>query len=630
MLTNKHKYVIINEIVKYKKMRKKINENLATIVLAVGGLTQVALLSFVAAVLLSPSEISTILPQGDISAVESGDETSSQVSSMTNIILPTENKMSEPRVMSFSVPEQAAPAILAREKRVDQTIVDNDSTSYPLQLYSTMALPNDPNASQWWVNNIRLSDAWDLGSGSNQTLLAIIDTGFALNHEELRDRWYTNPSETGTSASQNSSILNCSARSLALNMSCNNIDDDLDGIMDNEVGYTERENPSLMNCSDRGLLIDKSCNLIDDDGNGLMDDHRGWDFASNYPSPQAGKSNSNGETTAHGTLVAGVAAATGNNGVGIAGVNWSTKILPLQALDDDGYGDSITVSRAIRYAADQGSDVISISLGTYAPDSFMRQAVAYAISRGSIVVAAAGNDGCDCMVYPARYEEVFAVGASNSANMRSSFSSYGPSLDVIAPGEGMRSTSWNATNQISAYNNYVSGTSFATPLVAGLLTAMRGHQPNATASQLTSALTEQVNRLTLTANVVRSDIVGFGRVDALSAILRATAPRSPSMEYSFYPISGGTQLGNYEPVSRFSVVQCAPARVGTTTVYKLTKGQNIAYTISQVERYKAIATGYSAAISGSSFCMDLPTDNPSNLRILSIPYEFENRAVVKY
>lgn len=492
-------------------------------------------------------------------------------------------------------------------------------------LRKSSLITNDPNSSQWWQAKVGLNTAWDYGVGTKQTVLAIIDTGYALNHEEFAGRLYQNTDELGPTTQQQPSRLNCTERGIPLNKSCNVIDDNFDGIIDNEVGITTLENRSLRNCSDQSLALNKSCNMIDDDGNGLIDDVRGWDFVSYDRSTQAGETNPNGSGTTHGTQVAGVAAATGNNAKGIAGVDWYTKILPIQALDDDGYGDTLTVSRSIRYAADRGADVISISLGSTSPDSYLRQAIAYAIAKGSIVVAAAGNEGCQCLSYPARYEEVVAVGSTDTNDNPTSFSNWGDTLDVLAPGIGITSPTWASSNQNSGYSSGLAGTSFSTPLVAGLLTLSRSHQPQASTGQLIAALTEQTNRLSIASNLSRSTTLGYGRADAAAMLARVTTALQTIQRYSFGPISGGTYLAAYEPSKPFYAYSCDNNRLGTAPVYRLARAATIFYTTSEVERYQAVAQGYTSTIFGN-FCINLPTDQPQIVRNLSIAAEFENRS----
>ncbi|MGH8463015.1 MAG: S8 family serine peptidase, partial [Pseudomonas sp.] len=246
---------------------------------------------------------------------------------------------------------------------IENKYLEVDGVEYPLRTYELLLTPNDPLPNTSMVTNARLSQAWDTPAGDHQTVLAVIDTGFALAHEEFSGRWYVSPGESGSASSESTSSLNCTARGLPLSASCNLIDEDADGVVDNEDGGAFYQNPSRLNCTDQAKPLDKSCNRLDDDGNGYVDDTTGWDFANYDNLPQAGELNPAGVGTTHGTRVAAIAAATGNNAKGIAGVDWRTKILPIQALDDDSYGDTLGVGRAIRYAAAQGADVISLSLG---------------------------------------------------------------------------------------------------------------------------------------------------------------------------------------------------------------------------------------------------------------------------
>lgn len=494
---------------------------------------------------------------------------------------------------------------------------------YPLRTYKTLSV-NDPLGNQWWTTSTNLDTAWNIGAGSTQTIIAIIDTGFSLGHEEFSNRWAINSNEQGATSNQSASKLNCSGRSITLNKSCNLIDDGYDGVVDNftvdpyEVGATSFENPSQLNCSDRYIAIDKSCNMIDDDGNGYVDDVKGWDFANFDSNVQAGQTNPYGSGTTHGTEVSGVLAATGNNNKGIAGVNWSTKILPIQAIDDDSYGNTMTVARAIYYAAERGVDAISLSLGSDQEDNFLRQAVQYALDRNIIIVAASGNDGCNCISYPARYPEVLSVGSHNSSMNTSNFSNYGSELDISAPGENITTTNWTRLNQTSAYINGVNGTSFSTPYVAGLLGLARSHQPNATWGELISSLASTSNHTGLTVTNPTSINIGSGYVNAGNLINRVTNQASSTIKYSFWPIKiTGTLSSN-------RVFQCNLASdFPTTLFYEITGSTSTFYTIDTLESIRAVARGNAVRNLGR-LCVGLPGDTSSTLRSINLLSEIKN------
>lgn len=488
---------------------------------------------------------------------------------------------------------------------------------YPLRTYKTLEA-NDPYATQWWTTNTDLDAAWTIGAGSYQTTVAVIDTGFALQHEEFNNRWAINTSEKGPTTSENPSKLNCTDRSLELDGSCNLIDDDYDGIVDNEYGSTIYENISQLNCTDKTIPIDKSCNMIDDDDNGYIDDVNGWDFANYDSSPQAGETNPFGSGINHATKVSSVLGATGNNNLGIAGVNWSTKILPLQAIDDDSYGNSITVGNAIYYAVERGVDLINLSLGSDEEDDYTRQAVQYAIDNGVIVVAASGNSNCNCMIYPANYPEVIAVGSYNSSNVRSSFSSYGDNLDILAPGEGMRTASWSVSNQTSLYSNGSSGTSFASPYVSGLLALARSHQTNVNWSELTNALLSSANHTGLTNAIPWSSQIGSGYVRANNLLSRVTTPTTSDIRYNFTPIvTTGT-------LSTTNIYQCSSSGdFPTAPLYEIKVGSSYYYTIDALDYTRKLGSGYITRNLGRT-CVGLYGDNPARVRTINLLKEILN------
>jgi len=174
----------------------------------------------------------------------------------------------------------------------------------------------------------------------------------------------------------------------------------------------------------------------------------------------------------HGTHVAGIIGAVTNNAIGIAGINWNVRIMPLKVTDDSGSGylDLSMIIEALRYAADHGADVVNMSFqigdATTGEDPFMDQAIEYAYSKGVTMVAAAGNDGKPWVAYPARDPRVIAVGAVGPDLVRASWSNYGSEVDVVAPGSDILST-WPTNSFANA-----SGTSMATPHVAGLAALM--------------------------------------------------------------------------------------------------------------------------------------------------------------
>lgn len=522
---------------------------------------------------------------------------------------------------SVAVPTATDGAIISDDQ---QRVISAKGISYPLRSYEALSIPNDPNANQWWVQNIDLDEAWDIPEGNNPTTIAIIDTGYALKHQEFTGRWYQNNGEKGATVSESASDLNCTDQSIALTKACNNIDDDSDGINDNESGATSNQNVSFLNCTDSNQSLDKSCNRIDDDNNGYIDDLTGWDFINGDSSVQAGETNPNESNASHGSYVAGVAAANSNNNVGLAGVSSNSTILPIQALADTGSGHTLSVARSVDYAADKGADIISLSLGTDLSDAYLQDSILNAISKGSVVVAASGNNGCNCVSYPANYEEVVAVGASNSSNNPYSFSNYGANLDVLAPGAGFYTTKWSVANQNSDYASNIAGTSLATPVVSGLLARMRSYAPNASTTELIAAMTENTLRTGLT--TAHADTRGFGIVKAYSSVARLLSPYTPPVTYEFSPVSSGETLGieTTKDVHKVRSYDCGTyGEFGTSPLYQITSSDTKYFTSSYAERAASLNAGSSSQFL-ARVCILQTHDRPQLLRIINPLIEFRN------
>ena len=225
-------------------------------------------------------------------------------------------------------------------------------------------------------------------------------------------------------------------------------------------------------------------NGIDDDGNGYIDDTHGWDFVHRDNDPQ--------DVNGHGTHVAATIAAA-RDGVGATGVAYGSQIMALQALDDNGYGDSRDLAEAIRYAVDNGADIVNLSLGGgYSRD--IEAAIRYAGANDVLIVAASGNSGANSPAHPASfsadYDHVISVGAHTQSNDAAGFSNqvgFSRAVQVDAPGAGI----YSATPTGYAYYN---GTSMASPHAAGVAALALSADPDLDASQLRTLLVVGADR----------------------------------------------------------------------------------------------------------------------------------------
>jgi subtilisin family serine protease len=202
----------------------------------------------------------------------------------------------------------------------------------------------------------------------------------------------------------------------------------------------------------------------------------------------------------HGTAVAGVVAAQGDNGIGVAGFCWQCRIVPVKVLGSDGSGFNSAVAAGILWSVDHGAKVVNTSLGSVADDLVVAAAAQYAEAHGVLVVAAAGNDGSATLEYPAALPGVLSVGASDPNDQAYSFSNRGAA--VAAPGENV------TTGTQGTYVSFL-GTSSATPVVSGIAALALSAAPDATPAAITQALES---------TAVPSDGAVYGRVDAYAAV----------------------------------------------------------------------------------------------------------------
>jgi subtilisin family serine protease len=366
-------------------------------------------------------------------------------------------------------------------------------------------VPNDPRFGQLWgMTAIGMPTAWDRTTGSPLVTVAILDTGMDLSHPDLAGNLWQNVGE----------IAN------------NNIDDDL---------------------------------------NGFVDDVHGWDFRNgdNDPSDEVG----------HGTHVAGTIGAIGNNSIGVVGVNWSVRLMPLKICAQT--CDLSAEIAALDYAADEGAKVVNSSFGGVHPEvQAERDVIEAAGAAGIIDVAAAGNNSSDNDLdpfYPASYplDNVISVAATTDLGELASFSNFGVgSVDLGAPGQGILSTYPTGSGSYST----LSGTSMASPHVAGAAALLWAQNPAWTRQQVRNRLIATVSPLSALAGTVAS----CGQLDLATATdplvgdralvcAKRTGTGSGSVSSSPAGIAcGGTCVAAFTPTS--SVTLTATPTGGSTFV----------------------------------------------------------------
>ncbi|MFH1319877.1 MAG: S8 family serine peptidase [Bacteroidota bacterium] len=241
--------------------------------------------------------------------------------------------------------------------------------------YQLFYTPNDLHTNQWYLPQIQAESAWDISTGSDSVIVAIVDNAVSTIHEDLIDNLWVNPGE-------------------------------IDG------------------------------NSIDDDGNGYTDDINGYDVADydndpNPPTPTDG-------TFAHGTHCAGITSAATDNSTGIASIGFKAKIMAVKSSTDASGGLSLAAAYlGVQYAITAGADIISMSWGGGAYSQTYQNLFTQAHNNGIVLIAAAGNSNTTIPHYPSAYNNVISVGSTNSSDSKSWFSNYGTTIDVMAPGSNI-------------------------------------------------------------------------------------------------------------------------------------------------------------------------------------------------
>ena len=318
-------------------------------------------------------------------------------------------------------------------------------------------VPNDPNyGEQWNLAVMNMPQAWDIEQGTPEVTVAVVDGGVDMQHPEFRSQLWRNVGEI----------------------------------------------PG---------------NGVDDDGNGYVDDLNGWDFSDAPTLPGSGdwtvRDNEPEDEIGHGTRVSGIIGAAANNGIGIAGIAWRCRLMPLRAdfkYGGGGYLQNDDVAAAIVYAADNGAQVINMSWGDTVNAFIVADAVAYAYARGCVMVAAAGNDGTVGSWYPAGLKTVISVAWLTKERQLAGDSNFGATIDIAAPGDEIPSTDLNGGYQNS------SGTSIAAAHVSGVAALVRAANPGYTNAGVRETLMRSADPLFI------SNLVGAGSLNAYAALISST------------------------------------------------------------------------------------------------------------
>jgi len=328
--------------------------------------------------------------------------------------------------------------ILAHLRTLDGVVCAQANHVYRLHY-----APNDPDLDgQYALTKIKAFDAWDIERGTANVPVAVIDTGIDYNHADLAANMWFNSGE--------------------------------------DINYN-------------GSIDAGDYNGLDDDDNGFIDDIRGWDFtdAPNYPDggDYLDRDNDPVDKMGHGTAVAGIIAAQADNGIGIAGLAHNCKIMNLRAFTDGGNGEEDDVASAILYAINNGARIINMSWGDVYVSRLMDDIIRYGASRDIIMIASAGNSSTTAIHYPSAFPGTISVGSTDDQDRLAGFSNYGPSMDLVAPGENIYTTA--PDDKYAAKN----GTSFSAPYISAAAALLLSRDPDLSAEAVRSLLTSSADDL---------------------------------------------------------------------------------------------------------------------------------------
>lgn len=354
---------------------------------------------------------------------------------------------------------------------------------------------------------------------------------------------------------------------------------------------------------------------VDNDGNGLVDDLYGWDFINNDNDPA--------DDHGHGTHVAGIVGAVGDNGTGVAGVCWKVRLMPLKILDADGYGTVADEIQAVLYAIEKGADVINASFGGGSYSNAERDAIRMAEDRGILFVTAAGNGGDDYIgdnndvypFYPANYllDNIVSVTANDSSGTLAAFANFGvTTVDIAAPGVHILST-----KPVDSYTEK-SGTSMAAAFVTGAVALLRSVYPYMEYWQIKEIILRTVDkRVSLSGKILTEGTLNLQR--AAYSLLQPSVLQAAQVEQNRVEISW---IDNSTAEDGFIVERSVGegfseiGRTGAdTTVFEDTSVNDGSLYIYRV---KAFMDGVGAAEASEELTVVTPLSPPTALRVLSL------------
>jgi len=381
----------------------------------------------------------------------------------------------------------------------------------PVYILEQHTIPNDSLYSvQYHLPQIAMPSAWSVVTSDETIPIAIIDTGVDWTHPDLQHHIWINPGE--------------------------DIDND-------------------------GEITAVDSNGVDDDGNGYEDDFRGWDWVTGMSGSADNQAASfeDGELTdndpmdvnGHGTHVAGLAAASTDNQIGVASVSWGGRIMPLRigyhSNDGNGLGLSTWMAYAFIYAADQDAKVANLSFGS---SYLVLDAARYAFLNDVAIVTSAGNNN-SLISTPLSLEPwSLTVTAVDRNDLKTWYSNYGPEASLAAPGGNVNPGLWSTVprNQIhSSYYQPLSGTSMASPVVAGLLGLLRSQHPDWSVYQIYYQIAGSADNIDAL-NPNYADQLGYGRINGYRAVTETVTPKPDvTFQYAEYNDINGNLNGLPDP-----------------------------------------------------------------------------------